>query len=172
MKKSRRGFLTTFVTGAGTMLAGCVSDETNSSTVDSRGEDTQGSATVGRYGSETGPESELGVLANESVTIEEGNYIAYDFTINSKTIFNYKIDVENDVRVDIFVISTSGFVRYKKDQFIEPIATTEDTDDDSGEFAIPKGNYYFVIDHTEKLEAEPPGQFKSVPAEVNIQIGY
>ena len=48
----------------------------------------------------------------------------------------------------MFFISTCGFVRYEKDQFIEPVATTEDTAGGSGTFVIPKGNYYFVIDHT------------------------
>lgn len=172
MKKSRRRLLATFGTMAGVGISGCVGDETGSSGENSGDRGTQQPTTVAGYNSSTVSSPGPSALADEQIIIEEGNFVAYDFTVDSETQFQYNLNVKNSVRIDVFVISTSGFVRYKKGQFIEPIATAEDTAGGSGEFVISKGNYYFVIDHSKKLEAEPPGQFESVPAEVDVEITY
>lgn len=172
MQNSRRSFLTALGAGAGMVLSGCVSDDIATDKNGSNSEQTTIPETTPRSQINTVSGSSANVLADEVVTIPEGNFVAYDFSTDSKLRIYYDIDVNNNVRIDLFVISTSGFVHYKRDQYIEPVATTEDTAGASGEFLIPKGNYYFVVDHTEKLEAEPPGQFESVSAEADIEITY
>jgi hypothetical protein len=172
MKKPRRRFLFTLGTVTGTMLSGCISDKTVSDRETDARRESQNRDTEDQSRRSTVPAPTPGTLTDELVNIEEGEFVAYDFTIDSEIQLDYNITVTNNVRVDIFVISTGGFVRYKRDQFIEPVAATEDTSGDSGQFRISKGNYYFVIDHTKKLEAEPPGQFESVPAKVEIKVTY
>ncbi|SDG45944.1 hypothetical protein [Halorientalis regularis] len=174
METPRRDFLLGAGMAAGLTLSGCVSDETIPGATDDATAAGADEVTTGPGAQETvpGPETSSDILMNKKVTIDGNEYIAEDFSLNSEVQFRYRLTVKSNIPVDLFVVTTSEFIRYKQGKRITPEVLEPRINNDSGDFTVPQGNYYVVVDNTDRLEAEPPGQLESKSATVDIEITY
>lgn len=176
MQGSRRDFLTGLGVVAGVSVAGCVNQDTDSRAGSSEEPNSAGESSRPRGGDhsaqETVPGVRPGVLVDESTTIEDGGFVAYDFSIDSETRFRYDIEVENNVQVDLLALSTNEFVNYERDMVPTLVDSANYIKDATGHFVIPEGPYYFVVDHSDRFGAEPPDGLGSTPANIDIKITY
>lgn len=174
MEVPRREFLIGAGMAAGLTLSGCVSDEAVPSSNTTDAETGTDGATTAPRAQETipGPDETSDVLLDRTVTIGGNDYIAEGFSIDSETRFRYRLRVESNIPVDLFVVTTSEFLHYEQGMRITPEVLEPRVNNDSGDFTVPQGNYYVVVDNTDRLEAEPPGQLESKSAEVDIKITY
>lgn len=174
METSRRDLLMGAGMAAWLTLSGCVSDETTPGANDDATAAGSDEVTTRPGAQETvpGPETSSSILMDRTETIDGNDYIAEDFSTSSEVQFTYRLTVESNIPVDLFVVTTSGFIRYKQGKRITPEVLQPRINNDSGDFTVPQGNYYVVVDNTDRLEAEPPGQLESKSATVDIEITY
>lgn len=157
--------------------AGCSSDSATSSPTEKTTDKAESSKTI-TQSPEQPPETRSGtpaaeatILIDDTITLPEGENSYADFSVSEPATVEYDFSVEENKKIDLFVLSLSNFQRYRSKQSFTSIKTI-DSSGGMGTVNISRGNYYVVLDHSERGPTEPPGQFGKVSATVEATISY
>jgi hypothetical protein len=170
-----------FVASTGIIMsmsaAGCSSDSATSTSTENTADETERSNTATQSQepptqsvSET-PRSEITNLIDETITLPEGDNFHADFSVSSPATVEYNFTVQDDIEIDLFVLSLSDFQKYQSRQSFTTIETV-DSSGGTGTVSVSRGNYYVVLDHSDRGPTSPPGQFEQVSATIDATISY
>lgn len=174
---NRRQFIASVGATVSISSAGCGSDSsTNSPSSDTTQESENLETTAEPLEPPTQtqsatPASNVNFLIDDTIELPEGGSSYVDFSVSSPVTVEYDFVVQNDVNVDLFIVSLRNFERYQSGQSFSTIQTV-DGSEAMGEVRVSRGNYYVILDHSEKGPTSPPGQFEQVSATVDATISY
>lgn len=173
----RRQFITSVGAVISLSAAGCSSESsTNSSNPDSTEDhenpetNTESIETSTQIRSST-PASDANVLIDDTIELPEGDNSYADFSVSSPATVEYDFTVQNNIEIDFFVLSLRNFERYQSGQSFTAIQTV-DGSEAADNIKVSRGNYYVVLDHSDRGPTSPPGQFERVSATVDATISY
>ncbi|RXK48676.1 hypothetical protein [Halorientalis pallida] len=173
----RRQFISSVSALISIPAAGCSSnsstDSPNSGTTENTEdpEMTTGSSEVSTGIKSQTPAPDANGLIDDTIELPEGENLHADFSVSSPAIIEYDFTVENNIEIDLFVLSLGDFQQYQSGQSFSTIQTV-DGSEATGDVEVPRGNYYVVIDHSDRGPISPPGQFEQVSATIDVTISY
>jgi len=106
--------------------------------------------------------SSMAVDFDGEMYIDEGGYHAIPFTAENAGIYRFTVNSVNGESVAVLIMDTANFQRYVADETFEyedyTVAVSEER-----QIALLAGNYYFVIDNSDRISPSPEG---------GVQVSY
>ncbi|SDG35332.1 hypothetical protein SAMN05216218_12613 [Halorientalis regularis] len=173
----RRQFLTSVGAVITMSTAGCSSESATDSPNPDSTDDTEGPETTteaietSTQARSSTPVSDTNILIDDTIELSEGENSHADFSVSSPATVEYDFTVQDNIEIDFFVLSLGNFQRYRSGQSFTAIQAV-DGSEAADNISISRGNYYVVLDHSDRGPTSPPGQFEKVSATVDATISY
>lgn len=164
MKVNRRAFIGgTVAATAG--LSGCSAVQTmlGEDESDGGGEETDEQNRAGGSGGD-----ERQSWFDRTETVEEHGYLYWDITFEEARTISWEFLVREGPDVDVFFCTAEEFGYFEDEEGFRYWGETMDTHSGEDSVTVDAGDYYFVIDNSERAEAEPPSNGVDDPAEVEV----
>lgn len=120
--------------------------------------------------------SEYSVLVDEfseTVDLNEDYYQYYELDVRETTDLFYEVEVQSDIRIDVFLTDGTNFRYFEDDADWEYYTDGSDFDtlSTSQSFRLgPDQTYYLVVDHTDEGGAAPPTN--GVNDRITVDVAY